>query len=197
MNYLAHIFLSRYDENFQIGNWIADLIKYNHVQHLPLEIQQGVIHHRHIDKFADENNWFKESVNKIRHHQGKYAPVVIDICYDYLLRKNWNMFSEMPFEKFTTKFYHLLNRTKHLFPSYIEDRVDSMIHHRFLDTYEDMSGLSNVFQRVSIRASYTNNLLNAVNVIERWEAELEADFQLFFPLAIAYSNSKYQEMKAL
>lgn len=107
------------------------------------------------------------------------------------------MYSEMPFEKFSTKFYRLLNQSKHLFPPYIEDRVDSMTSHRFLDTYEDMSGLSNVFQRVSARASYTNNLINAVHVIERWEAELDSDFQLFFPMAISYSSSKYQEMKAL
>ena len=82
MNYLAHFYLSDYDENLIVGNYIADDVKGEKYLNYSPEIQKGILLHRKIDTFTDTHHIVLNIKNLIREHQRKYTPVVIDIFYD-------------------------------------------------------------------------------------------------------------------
>ena len=55
MNYLGHIFLSGEDEQLLVGNFIGDYVKGTQYQHYPHKMQKGIILHRSIDHYTDQN----------------------------------------------------------------------------------------------------------------------------------------------
>jgi len=95
MNYLAHLLLSNYHEDIMIGNFITDFITKPQERDFDSKIQVGIQLHRMIDEFTDDHPIVKESLSRLRKHQGKYAPVVLDICYDHLLARNWDKYSDV------------------------------------------------------------------------------------------------------
>src|SRR5690606_40140603 len=89
MNFLAHIYLSFDDNEITIGNFIADIIRGNKYTHLPSRIQKGIILHRAIDTFTDAHPTVRKSTKRLHENYGHYSGVIVDICYDHFLAKNW------------------------------------------------------------------------------------------------------------
>src|SRR5690606_18079231 len=105
MNFLAHLFLSFDDEHLLVGNFIADDIANQEVKTLPESIQKGVVLHRKIDSFTDKHPKVLESARFLYPLHSKYAPVLLDVFYDFLLANNWEKYAEEPFEVFVQKTY--------------------------------------------------------------------------------------------
>jgi len=83
MNFLAHLYLSKDNQNIMIGNFIADAIRGNKFKHFPAEIQKGIILHRHIDTFTDQHPIVRISKRRLHERYGHYDGVIIDLFYDH------------------------------------------------------------------------------------------------------------------
>ena len=55
MNFLAHLYLSKSNENIIIGNFIADAVKGKKYNNYPKEIKAGILLHREIDNYTDNH----------------------------------------------------------------------------------------------------------------------------------------------
>ena len=73
MNYLAHLFLTRHDEDLTIGNFIADSISNKEVKDFSSSIQQGIFIHRAIDSYTDKHPIVLKSTRRLYPSHGKYA----------------------------------------------------------------------------------------------------------------------------
>jgi acyl carrier protein phosphodiesterase len=73
MNFLAHIYLSNNNDLIKIGNFMADGIRGKHYEHLPLEVQKGIILHRAIDTFTDAHPIFREGTKRLHEKYHHYA----------------------------------------------------------------------------------------------------------------------------
>ena len=113
MNYLAHIYLSGENDDVKLGNFIADEIKGKQYEKYPKEIQIGILLHRKIDWFSDNNANVKNSKRRLNSRYGHYKGVIIDILYDHFLAKNWNEYSQIPLHKYVHTFYDLLQNNLH------------------------------------------------------------------------------------
>src|SRR5665213_700385 len=100
MNYLAHFFLSGDKENLILGNFIADSVKGKQIELYAEEIRVGIKMHRSIDFFTDTHAVTSRSKNLLRNEFNHYSGVIVDIFYDHFLAKNWNEFSDEPFENY-------------------------------------------------------------------------------------------------
>jgi len=65
MNFLAHIFLSQHNEDWMIGNLIADFISNRDLDSLNVGVREGVMMHRQIDTFTDSHPVVKKSVRRL------------------------------------------------------------------------------------------------------------------------------------
>lgn len=180
MNYLVHLFVSRHDENLQIGNWMGDIIRNRDLEQLPDKIVQGVLLHRDIDQFSDQHLLIRKGIQRIRNRHGKYAPVVLDIFYDFLLFSHWDIYGPKPFNVFTQQVYDTLWTQKHEFPLSVEKKAHSMVTHKFLDAYTSKEGMNGVFRRVAERAKFPNEMLQAMDHLLDMRTEFDLEFHTFF-----------------
>src|SRR5690242_15960082 len=98
MNFLAHFYFTRQDEELTVGNFLADFIRGSRLELYDQRIREGIKIHRKIDSFTDEHPVVQAGRQRLRGTYHKYAMVITDVYYDHFLAVHWNTFSEMPLE---------------------------------------------------------------------------------------------------
>lgn len=186
MNFLAHLFLSCDDEALLIGNYMADFIRNKEVALLPEAVQKGVILHRKIDSYTDQHPLVSQGAKRLHEQHHKYAPVMIDIFYDYFLAKNWSTYSAQPLEAFMEQTYITLAKNVYLMPEKLAQRTENMIEHKWLRTYTHLDGMADTFRRVQKRVSKPEYFEGVIDSLVRDEALLNQEFQAFFPDVMQY-----------
>ena len=190
MNYLAHFYLSNYNESLIIGNYIADDVKGKAYLNYPSSIQKGILLHRRIDEFTDSHNVVMNSKDLIRHHQKKYTPVVMDVFYDYFLAKDWENHSKDQLKEFTVFIYKtLFKNIKHL-PLKSQMRLSFMAKSNWLYNYREIEGIDKALTGLSKRSNYINNMSQAYIILKEKEKLLNDDFNFFFPELVTYVNTE-------
>lgn len=185
MNFLAHIFLSNNQPHLIVGNFLADYINNKEVAVLPRPIQEGIRMHRKIDAFTDTHPMVRKSVERLRPNHRKFAPVVLDICFDYILVKNWKRYSVENIHQFTKKIYEILEDHSSLMPPKLQERLPRMIADDWLVKYGTEPGLRYTFERMKFRTRYPEYFMGAVdNFLKDYEL-YEKEFNQFFPDLIA------------
>jgi acyl carrier protein phosphodiesterase len=160
---------------------LGDMINNKQLVLLPAKLQEGVLLHRKIDTFTDIHPDIKRSLALLRPTQGKYAPVVVDVLYDYLLFKNWDRLTDSDFRDFTAQFYDRLLSLNHHFPDYVKIRSEAMVQGDFLKSYTHEAGMRQVFLRLESRAKFPNQMRRGFDDLnDNWELHNEA-FLAFFP----------------
>lgn len=194
MNHLAHFYLSFEQEHLLVGNYMADFAKGSSYLNLSPEIQQGVLLHRFIDHFTDNHPLVDKSKARISKAQGKFAPIVMDVFYDYLLATHWNLYSDEPLPIFANKRYQQLNNHKTLFPEPLLLRFEHMKTHDWLSNYANIYGIERALIGLSERAKFENAMDNSIQLLLKHETELANDFNQFFPIIIKACQKQINSM---
>lgn len=182
MNYLAHCFLSCSDDNLLIGNMVADMIRNKDLDNLDPAIVKGVMLHREIDSFTDNHPATRRTAKLLHERHGKYAPVVTDIFYDYILYQNWGIYSDTPFDTFKATVYHQIKSADLIdLPEKVQGSLGRMVEGNWLDSYTTIRGMDYVFSRVALRAKFDSNILTATRDLLELEEALDEGFHAFFP----------------
>jgi len=181
MNFLAHLFLSCQDDDLLIGNFIADSIRNKEVATYSPQIQKGIFLHRHIDSYTDQHREVKKGTRRLHPTHRKYAPVVVDIFYDYILSHNWDRYSSEPLPIFSKRIYWILEQRLSDLPTKLQKRVPDMIYHDWLMNYGKEEGLRYVFSRMKERAKFPTNFDRAVDDLLKDYKLFEQEFNAFFP----------------
>ncbi|MBK8506340.1 MAG: DUF479 domain-containing protein [Saprospiraceae bacterium] len=181
MNFLAHTYLSFSVPGLIVGNYLGDFIKNLEVVKLPSAVREGIQLHRHIDSFTDSHQAVKAGTKLLHKSMGKYAPVVLDIYFDFLLSKRWSDFNDVPLDKFCEESYGALLSFRSIMPPLIATRMQKMIYDRWLENYKTYAGLQRVFGFLSRRAKFKSNIDRAPEFLMPIEGHLETVFMDFFP----------------
>ncbi|MCV6638405.1 acyl carrier protein phosphodiesterase [Candidatus Albibeggiatoa sp. nov. NOAA] len=189
MNWLAHIFVSEPDIHYQLGNILADPMKGRVWTGIHPQTLAGFARHQKIDKFTDYHYCFIESKNRLG-QRGLLRGVVIDIVYDYLLTKHWQVYTDAPFEQFIANFYQQALTTVKNYPSQAEIFINDIIEADILRSYHNLDGVKLALQRIDRRLS--TRLLKKESAsqyfpeIQLQITAIEKDFQQFFPELLGY-----------
>ncbi|WP_116105766.1 ACP phosphodiesterase [Lewinella sp. IMCC34191] len=170
MNFLAHLTLSHFDADLQVGNFVGDFIRGRELAALPMGIQRGVLFHRAIDARTDRDPDVRLLNARLKVRHGRYAPVVSDIAFDYFLYQNWDSLGPVPFEDLKAQAYRRLLVAR----PHVNDRVggyiEAMTRGDWLEMYTSQEGMARVFERLERRLSHPQ-LLSGVNTTLREEAD--------------------------
>lgn len=181
MNFLAHLYLSCQSEELMIGNFIADFIKNREVSNYSAKIQEGIQLHRSIDHYTDNHPLVLQGARRLHPAHGKYAAVVIDVYYDYLLANNWSKFSEESLDDFTAKTYKVLEKHLAVLPEKLRKVLPYWIEDNWLVKYGQESGLAFTFERMKNRVSKPEMLDQAPQSLMADLPSFEQEFVAFFP----------------
>jgi len=185
MNWLAHIFLSEYEIDFQIGNYLADPLKGRIWEGANKQIEKGMQIHKQIDSFTDKHQLFKKSKQTLG-EKGLLKAVVVDLSYDYLLTKNWDRYSTIDIDTFLNTFYKQAQTQLKNLPIQAATPLQRLIEFEVLHKYKSLEDLNKTFLRVDKRLS--PRLLKRDKVSNYYEKiclhidQLEEHFLRFFPL---------------
>ena len=188
MNYLAHIYLSGNNNNFTIGNFIADFIKGNKYKHLPKEIQKGILLHRQIDSFTDAHKIPRKSKRRLHKRYGHYNGIIIDILYDHFLAKNWKQYSKISLIETENNFINLMYKNVELLPKKVIQILPYIKEQKWLSNYGTLEGIEKTLIGVNKRTKLKSQMHLAINDLDKNYLELENDFTLFFKELITFTN---------
>ncbi|WP_282054993.1 acyl carrier protein phosphodiesterase [Maribacter luteus] len=194
MNFLAHIYLSFGDDEIAIGNFIADSIRGNKIDHLPDRIQKGVILHREIDTYTDSHSIPKISSKRLHKNYSHYSRVIVDIYYDHFLAKNWKNYSDTPLKIFVNDFYDLLENNYTILPNGVQRMMPYMISDNWLFNYSKMEGIDRVLNGMNRRTKNKSKMNFAILDLEEHYTDFEREFTDFFNELITFSKHKYKSL---
>jgi acyl carrier protein phosphodiesterase len=186
MNFLAHLFLTHHNDDWMVGNMVADFITNKELHGLSAGVREGVMVHRYIDTYTDAHEAVKQSTRRLRFVFHKYAPVVADIYYDFLLIKNWEQYTNYDFEEFRYRTYDILQSRLNDMPPALQERLPKMIAHDWLKNYGTQAGLQFTFDKFAKRTAYKVDFSNAAAILVQYLNEFDEDFNLFFPELMDY-----------
>ena len=181
MNFLAHLLLTHHNEDWMMGNMIADFISNRDLQSLKPEVREGVMIHRKIDTFTDTHESVRESIRRLHPIFHKYSPVVVDIYYDYFLSKNWRRYAALPIVEFSVDVYGTFNSRMEEVPDLMKPRLQSMISHNFLENYGTKTGIQFTFNKFQERVKFPVSFEQASDIMMVYEDEFNDEFNVFFP----------------
>lgn len=192
MNLVAHQYLSFNNPSIQLGNLLGEVVKGNKYNDYPEEIKKGILLHREIDSFTDSHEIVKRSTAYFHSTQHKYAPIVVDLIYDFYLIKHWQKYHPSTFKIFKERCYELFNHNYDNFPLKLQEMIDYMLKYDWFENYSSIEGIQKTLTGISKRANFENNLSNTSQTIYLYETELENDFLEFFPQLVQFSKEFIQ-----
>ena len=190
MNFLAHLYLSCETPTLMVGNFLADFIKNKQLAELPAEIQKGVILHRQIDTYTDTHPKVLQGTRRLYDKHGKYASVLVDVFYDYLLVKNWARYHSEPITTFTQNAYQVLDDHIEIMPPNLQKRVPRMIADNWLLNYGTEEGMKFTFNMMKRRVSKPEWLDNPFESLKAQLNDFDKEFREFFPEVIEFVQDK-------
>jgi len=194
LNFLAHIYLSNNIKSIQIGNFIADSVKGRRYEEYPKGIKIGILLHRQIDWFTDNNDIVKKSKRRLDKRYGHYKGVIIDIFYDHFLAKNWEKYSDISLGKFSQNFYMNLQNNLNDLPERTKKIAPYLIEGDWLTNYASLEGIRRVLIGMNKRTHEISQMHLAIHDLELHYKEFEEDFTSFFKILCIFSVQKLSEL---
>ncbi len=192
MNYLAHIFLSGPNRKVQLGNFVGDAVKGSSYRNYPPDICKGILLHRAIDDYTDHHPAVCEVVHALQPEFGRYAGVLLDIYFDYLLASRFGLFSEIPLKRYSRNFYLSLLMYYRYLPLRFKRFVWHFILTGRLQKYATRNGIK---ESLDIMVEYHHidiSVDKAVRYLEEHDEELFAVFRPFF-IELQKFSIEYQD----
>ncbi len=189
MNYLAHAYLADTTDEFLVGNLIADFVKGKVSNRYDREIAAGIALHRKIDAFADSHPLSVASRKLFSPERRRFAGIVLDICHDHFLAKNWTDYADIELAAFVSRIYDLLHAHRELLPERFRQVFPRMLEQNWLGSYGSLQGVELALTRISRRLSGSIRLDEAMPDITAHYDALEANFSAFFPDLIEFARN--------
>lgn len=167
---------------------MADFITRNDLKNMDGLVLKGITLHKKIDAFTDEHENVRQAVRLLHPTQLKYAPVTLDILFDYFLTKNWEKYSNENISSFTQRIYAMLESMRDNFPLRLKELLPKMIDDDFLMSCKNEERLIKTFERIARRAKFDHSFHTAhIDMVHHYET-LDAHFNDFFPDLITHVN---------
>jgi acyl carrier protein phosphodiesterase len=194
LNYLAHAFLSKNNDELMIGNLIADFIKGKNKYNYNDDIQNGILFHKAIDHYTDNHLLIEKSVAVFKvEFKLVGAPIFNDILFDHFLANDSLHFTDESLTIFTKKIYQKLDSSPQLLNSKMASFFNYMIESNLLYSYKTLDGISNSIKGICSRYPKLGNPNLAMECIEKNYLEFNNYYNNFLPDLIHFSNIKIKE----
>lgn len=193
MNWLAHVFLSEPNAQFQLGNLLADVVRGSERDAMSAQFVRGAACHKAIDAFTDAHPVVKRSRSRIGSEHRRFSGVLIDVFYDYYLARSWERYSPIALDVYTAGFYASVQAHISELPPAARTMLERIVRYDLLGSYAQVDGVEGALRRISTylesRWHKQFALDRSVRDLLAHDAELAADFHEFFPALQAHVGS--------
>jgi acyl carrier protein phosphodiesterase len=181
MNYLAHLFLAKDNDDAKLGALLGDFVKGNILDKYSKETEREILIHRKIDFYTDNHPIVKDTKKLLTIDKRKYGNILLDVFYDHMLAQKWGDYSKISLENFTEQVYSNLLKNMNILPDKLIDIVPIMIEQNWLISYQEFSGFELAIARISKRFRQDNILMECIVDIKTNYSSIASSFDTFFP----------------
>lgn len=190
MNWLAHVFLSEPDVEFQLGNLLADVVRGPQREAMSRAFVRGAACHKAIDAFTDAHPVVKRSRARVSSEHRRFSGVLVDVFYDYYLASSWQRYSPMTLNGYTSAFYAEVAAHPIELPPDAQVLLERIVRLDLLGSYAQVAGVERALLRISTyltsRWKKQFALEQGVRDLIAHEAAFADDFHEFFPTLRAH-----------
>ena len=186
MNWLAHLYLSKPNSAFRVGNLLPDLASKAHLANLSMEFQAGIDCHRRIDLFTDSHPVVRRSIGRFPPPYRRFGGILTDIFYDHFLACEWDAYSKIALQNFVAEVYTDFERHRAELPTEINERLDQIKNANWIGSYAEIGGIAEALRRLGLRLRRPSDLAGAISILERDYELFQEDFRMFFPELVAH-----------
>ncbi len=195
MNFLAHLYVADETSDSKMGSLLGDFVKGMPDHRFSAETRDAIWLHRAVDQFTDGHPIVLESKTLISPCRRRFAGIIVDICYDHFLCRNWTRFSANPLSQFVAVTYRSLQSYDGFLPERAATVIQTLIAEDWLSSYQSISGISSVLNRVSNRVRRANTLYGSGEELMQNYELFNQQFLIFFEdliqFAKAYSSGQH------
>ncbi len=181
MNYLAHIFLSQKNSDSIVGNIMGDFTRGLNREILPKTIELGIKNHIAVDKFTDTHIKVLELRTLFSSEKRRFAGIILDVLFDHFLHLHWSKFTNLSKRDTINISYQSFQMKQKYMTDRMKKTTRYMIQNDWLGSYNDLSAIGYVLDRLAERVTFSNNFCGSLKEIEKNYFSLEKGFLVFFP----------------
>ncbi len=194
MNYLAHLYFAEDTPESRVGNLMADFVR-GPVDRQPYRgaVMRGMRSHVAVDRYTDGHDVVRESKALISRPRRRFAGIIVDVCYDHFLARNWPYFSDEPLSDFIERTYGSLRAYRGDIPPVMARVIRLMVKNDWLGGYREVSGIGRALDGLSTRLRRPNSLAGSAEELEANYEEMEGQFLRFFPDLVRHMERREDE----
>lgn len=190
MNYLAHAYLARHDDDAMVGAILGDFVKADAVDAFAPTLANEIRLHWRVDAFTDSHEIVHALKRRFAAEDRRFAGIVLDLYFDHLLARDWTRYSDISLAEFSGRVYAGFARWRDLLPERARIVCDAMSAQDWLGRYGDADAMGKAVSRVAARLSRNGDRLQAcLDAIERDSLPFEQGFEAFFPQLVSFAAS--------
>lgn len=190
MNHLAHLVLAGPQEGLRLGAFLGDHIKGRlALERLPADWADGVRLHRRIDSLSDQHPVVRDLSRRFPPHWRRYGPVVLDVLFDHMLTRYWTRFGPEPLARLAVDVDALLARHAGELPERLNRFAAWARAEALWQRYGERAMLDRIFSGLARRHKRISPLASGLEILDAWEAEIEAGFLEMFPDLLEQTRS--------
>ncbi len=173
-----------------VGNFIGDFVKgRNLTEQFEYEIAKGIELHREIDLFTDTHPIVRESKKRLQPKYRHYAPVIVDVFYDYFLAKYWTDHHPDTLMNFAARSYQTILDFDSILPEEVKRLMPYMMKGNWLLNYSKLEGIEQALTGMSKRTKFDSKMNESVVDLKEHEADFKKEFDAFFPELKSHSEN--------
>lgn len=188
MNHLAHLYLSPPNAESLIGNLSGDFVKGVLGERFPAGVAAGIAKHRSIDAFTDAHPSVAAFRRVLTPEHGHYSRVIADMFFDHFLAARFDEIAGEPLEDFLARTFAMIDPHADSLPGRLRQLYPIMRDEGWLLSYREIEGIHTALRNISFRFSRRPRLETATRHLVDSRAELEAQFDRFFPDVVAFAR---------
>lgn len=189
MNYLAHIFLSGSDPEWQLGGFLGDFVKGPLPEALPDRqgnhwapgVVSGIQLHRQLDAHVDSWPEYLACLDVLGSDYRRVGGIALDVFFDHLLVRHWSHFSDISLSDFNQAFYALCAQQQARLPASAARFIRRASANDLFQGYGREEMFLPVLERIDQRIRFDTNLLSAGKEVLNQYPELEKRFLQWMP----------------
>ena len=195
MNLLAHAFLANGVPDRIVGQLCGDFVRGSDLSAYPPLVQFGIRCHRAVDTFTDQHDENRSARNLFVAPHRRLAGIAVDVIYDHFLAKDWNKYSDVPLQEYTSLVTESLAARHDVLPAGMQRfkgllDVEDTLYRNLQPDHIDLT-----LQRIAGRGKSFTALATIAPLVWAQEQALKSSFDRFFPQLVSYT-SIYQKKLA-
>lgn len=194
MNYLAHLYLGKANDELVVGNFIADFVKGSKFNNYSPEISRGIVMHRLVDSITDCDESYLVVQKMFVQSYGRYSGIIADISYDYVLARNWENFSTVSLSDFQKKINKILLHYFPIVPFKAKLILPFFIRNKWLTLYQTPDSIKSVFVGMGRYRGVEGDVMKAVETLQMNEALIFEHFICTLQSITAKIKSEFSEL---